>query len=99
MKPHSKTQRNVSHIAKSVFGIFHDIKDILGYPNEIPPKWEKNIPKFIDGTLCAILHISSFLDYVSNLNKIICMFPADKITRLVQDFLKTKEHIFSHGSH
>jgi hypothetical protein len=22
------------------------IKDILGYPNKFPPKWENNIPKF-----------------------------------------------------
>jgi hypothetical protein len=46
-----------------------DIKDILGYPNKLPPKWEKNIPKFDGDALFAIPHVSSFLKYVSKLNE------------------------------
>jgi hypothetical protein len=33
-----------------------DFKDILRYPNKLPPKWEKNIPKF-DGDSFFLIHI------------------------------------------
>jgi hypothetical protein len=33
------------------------------------PKWENNILKFNGDVVCVILHISSFLDYVSKLNE------------------------------
>jgi hypothetical protein len=46
-----------------------DIKDILGYPNNLPPKWENNILKLDDDALCVILHVSSFFKYVSKLNE------------------------------
>jgi hypothetical protein len=41
-----------------------DIGDIIGYPNNLPPKWEKNILKFDSDSLCAIPHVSSFFGYV-----------------------------------
>jgi hypothetical protein len=31
-----------------------DIKDIPGYPNKPPPKYDKNIPRFDDDPRCVV---------------------------------------------
>lgn len=42
-----------------------DIKDISGYPNKPPPKYDKNQPRFNDDSCCAIPHILSLARHAS----------------------------------
>ena len=46
-----------------------DIKDIQGYPNQPPPKYEKNLPRFNGDSFSAIPDILSFIRHVSRLMK------------------------------
>jgi hypothetical protein len=64
-----------------------DIKDTLGYPDKLPPKWEKNIPKFDGDPLSAIPHVSSFVKHVSELNE----RNEDVLIRLFLLSLETKQ--------
>jgi hypothetical protein len=42
-----------------------DIKEIPGYPNKPPPKYDKNLPRFSDDPCSVVPHILSFVRYVS----------------------------------
>lgn len=40
-----------------------DVTEILGYPNELPPKWKEHISKFDGDIRFATQHVTSFLDF------------------------------------
>ena len=50
-----------------VFGPL-DFSSILGYPDELSPKWIKHTPKFQGHNDSTTLYVTSFMELISDLN-------------------------------
>jgi hypothetical protein len=42
-----------------------DIKDVSGYPNKPPPKYDKNLPRFNDDPCHVVKHVLSLVRHAS----------------------------------